>query len=259
MPQLAAILIYPIKSFDPVSVDAARVLPSGALEQDRRYALYDREGRWINAKRTDKVHAIRARYNREISRVTLEAGGESATFSLETGRDGLEEWLSARFGTAVSLREDRERGFPDDSASPGPTLVGTETLAQVASWYEGLEIDEARRRFRANLEITGEEPFWEDRLYSEEGNAVRFRVGEVEFAGVNPCARCIVPTRSSTTGERTPEFGRIFEQKRYETLPYWATRSRFDHFYRLAVNTRPVTAAGGIVRVGDPVEIVATG
>jgi hypothetical protein len=49
---------------------------------------------------------------------------------------------------------------------------------------------------------------------------------------------------------------KIFEARRYETLPYWATRSRFDHFYRLAVNTRPLPGATGTIHVGDDVQIV---
>jgi hypothetical protein len=126
----------------------------------------------------------------------------------------------------------------------------------VATWFDGLAPGEVRRRFRANLEIDGVEPFWEDRLYSDEGGAVRFQVGDVVLDGTNPCQRCVVPTRSSETGERYDEFARIFESRRYETLPYWATRSRFDHFYRLAVNTRPVPGKEGTIRVGDEVTIL---
>ena len=56
-------------------------------------------------------------------------------------------------------------------------------------------------------------------------------------------------------GRRYPDFGRIFEERRYETLPYWATRSRFDHFYRLAVNTRLPAPVDGVIRVGDEVVV----
>ncbi|MGH7202074.1 MAG: MOSC domain-containing protein, partial [Planctomycetaceae bacterium] len=107
------------------------------------------------------------------------------------------------------------------------------------------------------LEIDGVEAFWEDRLYGDEGEAVRFRIGEVTFEGVNPCARCVVPARESTTGESDPDFAAAFIRQRAASLPPWAARSRFDHFYRLAVNTRlsPVNA-GNVVRVGDEVEII---
>ena len=113
-----------------------------------------------------------------------------------------------------------------------------------------------RRKNRNNLEIDDVEPFWEDRLYAEEGEAVRFQIGKVQLEGTYPCQRCVVPTRSPETGKRYDEFAAIFEKQRYETLPYWATRSRFDHFYRLAVNTRPVAGCTGTIRVGDEVTIL---
>jgi hypothetical protein len=40
-------------------------------------------------------------------------------------------------------------------------------------------------------------------------------------------------------------------------LPEWAEKSRFNHFYRLAVNTIvPADQAGKMVRVGDEVQVV---
>lgn len=253
MATLSRIRIYPIKSFDPVDVGEATVLPSGALEHDRQFALYDDQGIWVNGKRTPKIHSLRTQFDLAARRITLRAGEVAASFHLDENRVGLEHWLGDYFGMAIHLRENAEAGFPDDTEAPGPTVIGESTLQEVADWFPGLSVDDVRLRFRANLEIEGEEPFWEDRLYGDEGSLVRFRIGSVEFAGTNPCARCIVPTRSPTDGQRYPEFGRIFEERRYETLPYWATRSRFDHFYRLAVNTRLPSAGGGVIRVGDEV------
>jgi hypothetical protein len=248
--------IYPIKSFDGTAVDEARVLPSGALENDRRFALFDAEGQVVNGKRTPHMHRLRSRFDRNGGRVTLSDGPRSRDFSLASDRRQIEEWLATFFGFPVRLEENAAAGFPDDTVAPGPTVVSAATLAEVSSWYEELAFEEIRRRFRANLIIDGVEPFWEDRLYSEEGQFVRFQVGKVNLEGAYPCQRCVVPTRSSETGERYDEFAKIFEARRYETLPYWATRSRFDHFYRLAVNTRPIAGVTGTIRVGDDVEIV---
>jgi len=52
MPTLDLITLYPVKSLDGVDVPEAHVLPSGALEHDRRWRLVDMEGRVVNAKRT---------------------------------------------------------------------------------------------------------------------------------------------------------------------------------------------------------------
>jgi len=113
-----------------------------------------------------------------------------------------------------------------------------------------------RRRFRANLEIGGVEPFWEDRLYARAGEALPFTIGELKLLGTNPCQRCAVPSRDPATGDVLPQFAKIFARQRERMLPGWAESSRFDHFYRLAVNTRPSAESGGaIIKTGDVVEI----
>jgi hypothetical protein len=65
-----------------------------------------------------------------------------------------------------------------------------------------------------------------------------------------------VPSRSATTGEPIPGFARTFAERRGQGLPPWAATSRFDHFYRLAVNTRPSGSGGGTIRVGDEVTVL---
>ncbi len=154
----------------------------------------------------------------------------------------------------MRLVENCETGFPDDLDAPGPTIVSTATLVAVAEWFPGLTVDEARRRFRANLEIDGVEPFWEDRLYGRDGEPVRFRIGDVEFFGTNPCQRCVVPTRDSQTGDVLSDFQKQFATQRESTLPVWAERSRFNHFYRLAVNTR-VVSSDGMLSVGSELSL----
>ena len=253
MPRLSRILVYPVKSLDPVEVTESLILSSGALEHDRRFALYDEQGSWVNGKTAPTIHALRSRFDLAARRITLQVGERSETFHLDDNRPKLNAFLSDYFGKSICLRENADGGFPDDPLAPGPTVIGASTLAEVAGWFPGLTVGDVRLRFRANLELEGEEPFWEDRLYGEEGAMVSFRIGDVKFAGTNPCARCIVPTRSPLDGRRYPDFGRIFEERRYETLPYWATRSRFDHFYRLAVNTRLSAPVEGVIRVGDEV------
>jgi hypothetical protein len=67
----------------------------------------------------------------------------------------------------------------------------------------------------------------------------------------------VVPPRDPFTGTGIPEFAKVFARKREEKLPRWAERSRFNHFYRLAVNTKvPEDQAGKVVRVGDELELI---
>jgi uncharacterized protein YcbX len=233
-------------------VQQVRLLPDGALEHDRRFALVDRGGEFITAKRTPLVHPIRATFDLEADTVCLAVADESARFHLHDDRCVLEKWFSLHLATPVRLIENVDGGFPDDTQSPGPTIISTATLETVASWF-ALPVEETRRRFRANLEIDGVAAFWEDRLYGEAGDAVRFQIGEAILLGTNPCQRCIVPSRDARTGESIPGFSRKFAEQREQSLPPWATKSRFDHYYRLAVNTR--LQAGGTLRSGDEVRI----
>jgi uncharacterized protein YcbX len=259
-PRLARVLIYPIKSLDAVAVEQAEVLPGGALRHDRRYALVDADGHFINGKRTPLVHRLRASFDLDRGFVELRGDSHGGVFHLDGDRTALEAALSRCLEQGVRIIENAAAGFPDDLESPGPTVVSTATLRTVAGWFAGLDEHEARRRFRANLEIdaVGDDPlppFWEDRLCGPAGQEVRFRIGEVVFAGTNPCQRCIVPTCDAATGDAWPRFAKTFAQHREAALPAWAERSRFDHFYRLAVNTR-LAGAGGTIRVGDAIELL---
>lgn len=258
MPYLAKILLYPVKSLDGVEVENARVLPSGALQHDREFAIFDEQDRFVNGKRHTKIHLLRAQFallNRTIS-LQMPDGNSQQIFHLDEERQALEATLSNFFEFAVRLRQNSLMGFPDDTHSLGPTVISTATLAEVASWFPGLSVDEMRRRMRANIEIDGVPAFWEDRLFSEQGNLVSFRVGNVDFFGVNPCQRCIVPTRNSYLGEAYPNFQKIFVTQRQATLPNWVTSSPFNHFYRLSVNTQlHPSSAGKILQVGDNIDI----
>lgn len=259
MAYLSGITLYPIKSLDAVSVPHARITVGGGLEHDRELALFDSEGRVVNGKRTAKVHGLRATVDWKDGVVALHAPalGQQAQFHLRREQGKLEEWLSAYFGLPVTLKQNAAGGFPDDPAAPGPTVLGQATLAQVAAWYPNLSVPECRARFRANLEIADAPPFWEDRLFGDAGQTVRFAIGGVLLEGTNPCQRCIVPSRGTRTGEQDAGFAAHFQARRAETLPPWANASRFNHFYRLAVNTRvPHTEAGKTLRVGEPVRLL---
>lgn len=261
IPHVSRILIYPVKSLDGVSVDSAAVLSSGALKGDRQFALFDQSGQVVNGKRHAKIQALRTEFDLAANTVSFRQANAAPnreisryTFLLEPQQDALEAWLSEYFGFSVFLRQNLEMGFPDDTQSPGPTIVSTATLEAIATWYPHLTVEEVRARFRTNIEIDGVPAFWEDRLFAEADRTVAFQIGAVRLLGVNPCQRCVVPTRNSKTGIADPGFQKTFVTKRQETLPAWAERSRFNHFYRLAVNTRlaePHSSAA--ISIGDPV------
>lgn len=214
--ELREIRIYPVKALDPIVVPAVRVVTNGALEHDREWAIADAQGRFLNGKRTREIHRLR---------------GFDADF-LASGAAEAGQSLSRILGEPVTLVRNSEGGFPDDTDSPGPTLVSRASIETVAGWF-GWDAESTRRRFRANLEIDGVPAFWEDRLY---GGALR--IGDVLLEAVNPCQRCVVPSRDPANGEEHARFQREFAELRKAHLPSWADPARFNHYYRFAVNTR---------------------
>jgi uncharacterized protein YcbX len=257
---LANIRLHPIKGLDPVSVPEARIGSNGGLELDRVWALYSADGEWINGKRTTAIHHIRAEYDPPVSMVILSIfNGASkqnslkpARFAFPGGYERAAEWFSNYFDQTVIVRHVPE-GVPDDGLAPGPTIVSTASLQAVCDLFPGIELQEARERFRTTLEVDGVPAFWEDQLFSEKENyPIRFKIGEVAFEGSNPCARCPVPPRNPRTGEDLVGFQKRFTEMRRASLPSSSPAARFDHFYRMATNTRvPGTEQGKPIRVGD--------
>jgi uncharacterized protein YcbX len=264
-PHLVNIRLHPIKSLDPISVSEARISPSGGLALDRAWALYSVDGNWVNGKRTQAIHLIRANYSPDLREVTLSVPGDrreisTRTFAFPDAHEDAAEWFSVYFEQQILVRY-AENGFPDDTVASGPTIVSTASLQSIAEWFgptpqgfPGITVDQARQRFRATLEINGVPAFWEDQLFGEdERSVVRFKIGEINFEGSNPCARCPVPPRNPQTGEIFDGFQKRFTQLRESTLPPWSPRLRFDHFYRLSTNTRVAPSqTNKFLRVGDP-------
>jgi hypothetical protein len=267
-PRLARIDVHPIKSLDAVSVAASRIGPSGGLEHDRAWALYSADGRWMNGKRTAAIHLIRASYAPDMSCVTLSAPAgrraissaaapgaamPAATFPFPHGHESAAAWFSEYFEQPIAVRYSPS-GYPDDPEANGPTIVSTASLEAVCDWFPEIALAEARRRFRTSLELDGVPAFWEDQLFGAEKEiVVRFRIGEVDFEGSNPCKRCPVPPRDSRTGEDLIGFQQRFMAQRHAQLPAWSSAARFDHYYRFTTNTRvALTEAGKTLRVGAP-------
>ncbi len=256
MPHLSQIFIYPIKSLDGVAVSEIRVLESGALAHDREFALVDSQGKFVNGKRTATIQRLRSQFDLLNRTVTLTVQGqtESATFHLDADRPALENWLSRYFGFPIQVQQNVRTGFPDDTEANGPTVISVATLKTIAQWFPGLTWEQLRLRLRTNLEIDGVPAFWEDRWFGKAGQTIPFGIGAIQFLGINPCQRCIVPTRDGLTGEPYPQFQKQFAAQRQATLPEWVEPSRFNHFYRVALNTRiPTTEAGKVLRTGDSI------
>jgi uncharacterized protein YcbX len=225
---------------------------------DRAWALYSADGEWINGKRTAAIHLIRAAYAPDLSSVTLSVpdrrGTPTKTFEFPGGSADAAQWFSGFFEQSITVRYSAE-GFPDDTVANGPTIISAASLDAVATIFLGLTASDVRLRFRTTLEVDGVPAFWEDQLFTGEKNVlVPFRIGEVQFEGSNPCARCPVPPRNPHTGAIIPGFQKLFSEYRRSHIPSWAPEARFDHYYRFATNTRVAPSeVGKLLRTNDPV------
>ncbi|WP_323191682.1 MOSC N-terminal beta barrel domain-containing protein [Halostella sp. PRR32] len=256
LPTVERIRTYPIKSLDGGERERAELVSGGCLAGDREFAIVDNEGEYVNGVRTPDVHGLSVSVDRESETVAIGRRGENERREFDLNdRADLNAWLSDYFGFDVTVVRD-ETGMPD-RPDRGPTVISAATLREVASWFDGVTVDGTRRRFRANVEIGGVPPFWEDRLYGADGTR-SFEIGDVRFEGDGPCGRCAVPTRDPDTGERTEGFQERFVEKREETLPEWTPSERFDHYYKLMTNTRvPGPGRGETISVGDSVRMLS--
>jgi uncharacterized protein YcbX len=241
-PTVTRLRLHPIKGLPPADVAEARVLQSGALALDRRWALVDGRGRFVNGKNYPGIHLLQAVYDLSTGEVAI----GSQAYSLHRQGAAIAARCAEILGTVCTWTENADTGFPDDLESPGPTFVTEGSIAVVAGWF-GVDLEATRRRFRANIEIGGTEAFWEDHLY---GRVVA--VGGVRVESVNPCARCVVPSRDAVTGEVTDGFQKRFAELRRAQFPADASTALFDHYYRFTVNTRiAASESGKAIRIGD--------
>jgi len=251
VPLVSKITIYPLKSFDGIDLEYSQILPTGALENDRRFALLDESGNYFNAKRYPEIHQFECQFHKEWFSMVMSLPSQSKMefFDLRSDVSRLVSWVNQFCTTVTAFEENTEAGLPDDRTANGPTLISHATLELVASWFDGMTIHDVRRRLRPNIEIDGVPAFWEDQLF---GSTVPFSIASVQLVGSYPCQRCVVPTRCPDTGSVLAYFSDAVRRKRKELLPEWSDPSRFDHYYQLATNTKLApNSDGGSISLGD--------
>jgi uncharacterized protein YcbX len=272
MAHVERLRVYPVKGLDGSEVETVRITDAGTVAGDREYAMCDPDADRIetgadmrtlayNGKQTGRIHDVRTAFDPDTGTLTVESKGsdERRVFDLSTdaGRAGASEWFGGFIDDSVDLRRREPPAFVD-RPDAGPSVISTATLEEVASWFEGMTVEGARRRLRANVEVGGVPAFWEDRFVGDDapGFVVDGDDGEIGFEGAEPCARCVVPTRDPETGDPLPEFRERFVERREATVPEWANRDAFPHFYTVMLISRvPERSRERTISVGAPVVV----
>lgn len=219
MKRVSALYIYPVKSLGGISLDSALVLPKG-LQHDRRWMLVDENNQFL----TQRVHSSMAFFKTALQEggivVRHKSGSEilipfqcsGAMVKATIWNDEVlvqevspehHEWFSHWLGMKCKLvqfpegherRVDPEYAMADDQTSLSdayPVLVISQ--ASLDDLNRRLEQPVPMNRFRPNIVVEGSEPF-------EEDGWKEFSVSDARFAGVKPCARCVMTTVDQETG-----------------------------------------------------------
>ena len=265
---LSEINIYPVKSLKGIALSEAAIEDRG-LSFDRRWMLVDRTNKFL----TQREFPLMARVSIELDgdkftaamdderiEVPFEPGGGEfhrtqiwqSEVEAEFYRAEVDDWFSRALGTdcrLVRMPETSKRAVNPvyavrksedivSFADAGPfMLLGQASLDDLNSRLpEPLPMN----RFRPNFVVEGSEAFAEDAWK-------KIRIGETVFHVVKPCERCVIPTINQSTGQKTGK-------EPTKTLSTYRLKNGNVLFGQNLIAEK----AGGVARVGDPVEVIET-
>jgi len=264
--KITEINIYPIKSTRRIALTESEVLPRG-LPHDRRWMLIDDEGKFITARQHPTLAVVETHFagntlqvsvaDRQPLQLPLQPPANQ-TIPVTIWRDQCDAvlageqadaWFSEYLGIPcrlVQMTDDLVRGVDPQFGQPGDEVSFADgfpllLLSQASLKDLNSRLDEAlsMRRFRPNLVVDGEQPYAED-------NWQRLRVGEVEFAGVKNCSRCVFTTIDPDTGIKHPG------KEPLRTLSSYRRKPEGGVYF----GQNLIPRSGGVIRVGDVVEVL---
>lgn len=223
---LSEIHIYPIKSLAGISLQSAEVEERG-LKYDRRWVLVDDTNKFFTQRDYPEMALIKVaigdhglhlqheRKNIESLKVPFDFDHSikekvviwDDTVVGEFYNQTIDDWFSKILGIKCHLVKMPEstRRIVDETYAKDKIvsfadgypfmIIGQSSLDDLNS---RMEIPLPMNRFRTNFVFTGGKPFAED-------NWKKFKIGNVIFEAVKPCARCVITTTDQETAERAPE------------------------------------------------------
>lgn len=262
---LTHIYRYPFKSAAAELLDEASVEALG-LAGDRRWMAVDANGRFISGREHGRMWLVRATLDgaaihlhcdgMPMLRVDPTDLGERIDvtlwkdcLSVRTGSKSADAWMSQFLGQPVRmvhLDQQTHRAIDPTYAQPGDEVSladGYPLLLISQASLDGLNarLDQSIEmlRFRPSVVVSAEQAHAED-------DWRRVRIGDIELDLVKPCARCLLPTVDPQTGVRDPS------GEPMRTLMQYRRSAKGVLFGQNLIPRRT-----GVIRVGDPVQIIA--
>jgi uncharacterized protein len=234
MLSVASLHLYPVKSLGGFAVNEAHITDRG-FAHDRRWMLVDPQGSFLSQRELPAMACLHCSPREDGFRVTDIRDGHywDLPWRLDSGEaisarvwddpvellrapTALADRFSEKLGAALSLAF-----MPDASQRPVdaryakgitslsdgfPYLIISQASvddlnARGRSWaheHMGTWAEIPMDRFRPNIVIAGGE------VYQEDGWK-EITIGDVRFALVKPCARCVITTTDQRTGGRGKE------------------------------------------------------
>ncbi len=247
---LSKIIVYPFKSLEGVAIESSTFTSGGALKWDRRWKLIDEHDNVINSKVTDQLISVNTNWNIKAEQVSFESEVGDFTIGF-TQLNKSSEYFSELFKKKVWVKECSDLGFPDDEKYPGPTIVGTQSITELAKAFPDISFEEWVKRLRVNLLIELKRPFEEDLWLDQFIDPVLSLGEQAKLELNNYCQRCNVPAKNPTFAKFNNEFRREFTDYRQRELEGKVSNRFFNHFYRICINT--TLREKGEIHLGDSV------
>ena len=273
---ISALYLYPIKSLGGIAVSKAVVEPKG-FRHDRRFMLVsptsDGGGTFITQRTNHQMALIDVLIDEAAGYLRVWHRNNPANV-LSLPLDPVAETLvpvpvtiwDSEGVAAVRVNNEADRWFSDALGKPcwlvympdtthrpiDPAYARPTDAVSFADGYPYLLIGQASlddlnqrlpnpitmQRFRPNIVVQGSSPY-------EEDGWRQFGMGDMNFVGVKPCARCVLTTIDPATAERGSE-----------PLRTLTTYRRYKHKILFGQNVLLTDKdATGTLRVGDTVAI----